>query len=208
MAAPITHIVLTEKVFDKHFSDKNRKDFCIGTVFSDIRHLKVVDRKRTHSPLQEVSLKDVIQEKNSFTAGLKFHSLVDDFRERFIKSKDIYSLIPESKYKTPILKLLEDELNYDKVKDWNKIVTFFDDILPEELDFNIKEKNIRKWHDILQRYFSKKPNKESIEMIAIDLPFPKEVQKEIINLVKQIRPNKEIKQATKEFYNNFESSLS
>ena len=204
MAAPITHIALTEKVFNKYFSDKSRKDFYIGTVFSDIRHLGVVDRKSTHFPLQEVDLKDVIQEENSFTAGLKFHSLIDDFKERFIKSKNIYSLIPESEYKTPAFKLLEDELNYDRVKDWNKVITFFDDILSEELDFNIKERDIKKWHDILQRYFSKKPN---IEMIVIDLQFSEEVQKEIINLVKEIRPSKKIRQAIEEFYNNFESSL-
>jgi len=198
VAAPITHIALTEKVFNKYFSDKSRKDFYIGTVFSDIRHLGVVDRKSTHFPLQEVDLKDVIQEENSFTAGLKFHSLIDDFKERFIKSKNIYSLIPESKYKPQALKLLEDELNY------NKVITFFDDILSEELDFDIKEEDIKKWHDILQRYFSKKPN---IEMIVIDLQFSEEVQKEIINLVKEIRPSKKIRQAIEEFYNNFESSL-
>lgn len=207
MAAPITHIVLTEKVFNKYFSNKNRRDFYIGTVFPDIRYLGVVDRKNTHFPFQEVDLKDVIREKNSFITGLKFHSLVDDFRERFIKSKNIYSLIPESEYKSQTLKFLEDELNYNKVKDWNKIITFFDDILSEELDFDIKKENIEKWHNILQGYLSKKPNKESVEMIAIDLQFPKEAQKEIINLVEQIRPNKEIRQAIEEFYNNFESFL-
>ena len=207
MAAPITHIALTEKVFNKHFSNKNRRDFYIGTVFPDIRYLGVVDRKNTHFPFQEVDLKDVIQEKNSFITGLKFHSLVDDFRERFIKSKNIYSLIPESEYKSQTLKFLEDELNYNKVKDWNKIITFFDNILSEELDFDIKKENIKKWHNILQGYLSKKPNKESMEMIAIDLQFPKEAQKGIINLVEQIRPNKEIRQAIEEFYNNFESFL-
>jgi len=207
VAAPITHIVLTEKIFNKHFSNKNRRDFYIGTVFPDIRYLGVVDRKNTHFPFQEVDLKDVIQEKNSFITGLKFHSLVDDFRERFIKSKNIYSLIPESEYKSQTLKFLEDELNYNKVKDWNKIITFFDDILSEELDFDIKKENIKKWHNILQGYLSKKPNKESMEMIAIDLQFPKEAQKGIINLVEQIRPNKEIRQAIEEFYNNFESFL-
>ncbi|MDP2932964.1 MAG: hypothetical protein Q8N81_02425, partial [bacterium] len=118
MAAPITHIVLAEKVFNKYFSDKKRKDFYVGTIFSDIRYLGAIDRKSTHSPLRELNLKDVKEEQNSFTAGLKFHSLVDDIRERFIESKNIHSMIPESKHKTQILKLLEDELYYNKINNW------------------------------------------------------------------------------------------
>ena len=48
MAAPITHIALTEKIFDKFFKNKTRKDFFIGTSFPDIRYLKVIDRDKTH----------------------------------------------------------------------------------------------------------------------------------------------------------------
>lgn len=207
MAAPITHIVLTEKVFDKFFSDKKRQDFYIGTVFSDIRHLEVVDRKSTHFPLQELKLEDVKKEQNSFTAGLKFHSLVDDVREKFIESKNVYSLIPESKYKTQVLKLLEDELYYDKVKNWVEFVNFLDDILPEETSFNIQERDIKKWHEILQKYFSHKPDKEIRKNLAKELNFSEEGQKEIVNFVEEIRSSERIKQIIEEFYNNFESFL-
>lgn len=48
MATPITHIVLTEKVFEKFFKDKTRKDFFIGTSFPDIKYLKVIDRDKSH----------------------------------------------------------------------------------------------------------------------------------------------------------------
>lgn len=207
MAAPITHIVLTEKVFDKFFQDKNRKDFYIGTVFSDIRHLGVIDRKSTHFPLSSLNIKDIREGKNSFTAGLKFHSLVDDIRERFVESKNIYSLIPESKYKTQILKLLEDELYYDKIKNWDKVISFFDDILPEELSFDIQGEGIKRWHKILQKYFFRKPDKKVEEWLAIEMSFSKEAQNEIINLVEEIRPSKKIAQTIEEFYNNFEEFL-
>jgi len=207
MAAPITHIVLTEKVFNKHFSDKKRKDFYIGTVFSDIRHLGVVDRKSTHFLLQELELEDIKKEQNSFTSGLKLHSLVDDIRERFIESKNVYSLIPESKYKTQILKLLEDGLYYDKVNNWKEFIKFLDNILAEELSFNIQEKDIRRWHNILQNYFSKKPDKQVRENLAKELNFSEEGQREIVNLVEQIKSNEKIKQIIEEFYNNFESFL-
>ncbi|OGZ32620.1 MAG: hypothetical protein A2V69_00870 [Candidatus Portnoybacteria bacterium RBG_13_40_8] len=207
MAAPITHMVLTEKVFDKFFSDKKRKDFYIGTVFSDIGYLGVVDRQSTHFPLQELKLEDVKKEQNSFTAGLKFHSLVDDIRERFIESKNLYSLIPESKYKTQILKLLEDELYYDKISNWDEFIKFLEDILPEERSFNIKEDDIKKWHNILQNYFSRKPDKQVRKGLAKELNFSEEGQNEIVNLVEQTRLNEKIGQIIEEFHNNFESFL-
>src|SRR4030042_2807841 len=207
MAAPITHMVLTEKVFDKFFSDKKRKDFYIGTVFSDIGYLEVVDRQSTHFPLQELKLEDVKKEQNSFTAGLKFHSLVDDIRERFIESKNLYSLIPESKYKTQILKLLEDELYYDKISNWDEFIKFLEDILPEERSFNIKEDDIKKWHNILQNYFSRKPDKQVRKGLAKELNFSEEGQNEIVNLVEQTRLNEKIGQIIEEFHNNFESFL-
>jgi len=207
MAAPITHIVLTDKVFNKFFHNKDRKDFFIGTVFPDIRYITNIDRLRTHFSLRSVDLNHINKEKDSFLAGLRFHSLVDDVRERFIRSKNVYSLIPESKYKTQALKILEDKLYYDKVDNWNEIIDFFDKILPEELDFNIKEQDIKKWHGILQRYFSKKPDKDSMEVFARDLNFSEEIQEEITNLIEKIRTDKKIKQASEEFYNNFESFI-
>jgi len=207
MAAPITHIVLTEEVFNKHFSDKDRKDFYIGTVFPDIRYLGVIGRDKTHFSLQELNLEDVKKEQNSFTAGFKFHSLVDDIREGFVESRDVYSLIPESSHKIQALKILEDELYYGKVNNWKQFISFLDNILPEELSFNIQKKDIKRWHNILQDYFSQKPDKQTIENFAKALNFSEESQKEVVGLMGQIRPSDKIRQAIEEFYNNFESFL-
>jgi len=46
MAAYITHIVLTDKIFDKHFSNKNKAEFYIGTSFPDIRYLGVIKKRK------------------------------------------------------------------------------------------------------------------------------------------------------------------
>ncbi|MBU2564135.1 hypothetical protein KKA23_00925 [Patescibacteria group bacterium] len=207
MATPITHIVLTEKVFNKYFSDKNKEDFYIGTIFPDIRYLGVIDRDKTHFPLKCLKLEDIKKEQNSFIAGLKFHSLIDDIREKFVKSKDIYLLIPESKYKIQTLKILEDELYYNKVNNWKQFINFLDNILPEELSFNIKEKDIGRWHNILQDYFSQKPDKQTIWNFANGLNFSEESKNEIIDLIKQIRLNDKIKHVIEEFYNNFDKLL-
>ena len=62
MAAPITHIVLTNKIFNKYFSNKEKGDFFIGASFPDIRYLKVIKREKTHFnniTLNEIKLERV-----------------------------------------------------------------------------------------------------------------------------------------------------
>ena len=81
MAAPITHIVLTDKIFQNHFKDKNKADFYTGTVFPDIRYLGVIDRNKTH--FKNLKISDVKKE-TSFWAGFKFHSFLDEAREKFL----------------------------------------------------------------------------------------------------------------------------
>lgn len=84
MAAPITHVVLTAKIFDNFFQDKVKKDFFIGTLFPDIRYLKVIDRDQTH--FSNLSISD-LKTEDSFLAGMKFHSMIDVVREKFILMK-------------------------------------------------------------------------------------------------------------------------
>lgn len=202
MAAPITHIVFTDKVFDKFFSDKKRKDFFIGTVFPDIRYLKVIDRRAAHFPFGNVTIKDVEKEENSFRAGLKFHSLVDDVREKYIRTKDVYSFCPNLKYKKEALKLFEDELHYDKINNWTDIINFLDEVLAEESLFNIQEKDIKKWHKILQDYFYRKPDREIREKFGRGLGFSKDAIEEIDDFINQAESNDRIKQTIEELYNN------
>lgn len=201
MATPITHIALTDKVFDKHFQDKNKKDFFIGTSFPDIGFLKVINREKTHFLNIRI---DGLKNKASFEAGLKFHSLLDKVREEFIVSKNVYPLYPQSEYITKSLKFLEDELLYDKIDDRDTFINFMDEILSEELSFNISEKAIQKWHKILQGYLSQKPNDYIREKFMIEIGFSKDVVNGMNNLLNQIRFNKKINQIIEELYNNFE----
>ena len=131
MAAPITHIALTEKIFDKFFKDKIRKDFFIGTSFPDIRYLKVIDRDKTHYDGLSVS---GLKNDESFSAGVKFHSILDHVREKYIVENDIYSLCPDSKYITQSLKILEDEIFYRHIKDWTVYIGYLNEILQAEND--------------------------------------------------------------------------
>lgn len=116
MANQITHIVLAEKLSDRLFSIFDREAFLIGTVFPDIRYLKVIERDKTH--FKGLSFQDILDEKNSFIAGMKYHSLVDEVREKYMIENGVYTFIPPSKYITQALKIFEDEVLYQNVLDW------------------------------------------------------------------------------------------
>ncbi len=205
MPGPITHIALTDKVFNKYFKDKNKKDFFIGTSFPDIRYLKIIKREKTHFP--EVKLNQ-LKDKNSFEAGFKFHSLVDIIVEEFTQAEDIYSLLPRSNQPGHYpISFLEDELFYNKMDNWDEIIGFLDNVLPEELAFDISGQAIRKWHQILQDYFSQKPNNGIRTKLMMELGFTEEAIRETNNLLKQIGGNQKINQFIERLYNNFELLL-
>ncbi len=77
MATPITHVVLTDKIYNKFFSDKNKKEFFIGTLLPDIRYLKVIERNKTH--FENLAISD-LKDDDSFLSGMKFHSILDKTR--------------------------------------------------------------------------------------------------------------------------------
>lgn len=204
MAAPITHIVFTDKVFNKFFPDKKREDFFIGTIFPDIRYFGIIGRNNSH--FKGLKIND-LKNENSFSAGLKFHSLLDEIRLNFIKSRNFYSLCPDLEHKIEALKLLEDELHYDKIKEWGEFVGFLNKILPEELDFGIKKEDIKRWHKIHQNYFSKKPDDKSREQVCQKLGFSKDEIDKMNNFIDKEKSNIGLKLLIEELYNDFEKFL-
>ena len=203
MAAPITHIVLTQKIFNKFFKDKIRKDFFIGSCFPDIRYLKVIDRGKTH--FEHTALNGLKQD-NSFSAGVKFHSILDVVREKFITENNIYPLCPKSKYVTESLKILEDQIYYPYISNWGEYIDYLNEILPDELSFGITKIDIEKWHSLLQRYFSRQPDIESVKS-TIGIGFSKKAVSIMNNNVEKMRVNKKIINIIKNLYKNLDSLL-
>lgn len=206
MAAPITHIVLTDKVFDKYFKGKNKKDFFIGATFPDIRYLANIKREITH----QESDSQLPKEENSFKAGMRFHSLIDEIWNKFVRPNGNFVLYPKLKNSVngiTSFKLLEDELLYEKIGNWKKYIKFFDEILSDELLFNTPEKKIEKWHKILQKYFSRRPNDSDREAFIKGLGFSKEIADEMNYNVDLMKNNQRTVQAIMELYNNFELIL-
>ena len=204
MAAPITHIVLTQKVFDNFFKDKIRKDFFIGTSFPDIRYLKVIDRNKTH--YNSLSISDLGNDE-SFSAGVKFHSILDHAREKFIVENDTYSLCPESKYITQSLKILEDEIFYQHVKDWTVYAEYLNEILQVERDYGIAEKDLKKWHSLLQQYFQQQPDNDAVRNFTLGIGFTEEIADEINQNIDLMRANKKIINIIENLYKNFDSLI-
>lgn len=204
MAAPITHIVLADKVYKKYFSDKNKQEFFVGTSLPDIRYLKVVERDTTHH--KNVSLKDILN-INSFDAGLMFHSLVDEVREKYMKSNEYYSLYPNSNLLTQASKVFEDRVLYNRVFNWTEIVGYFNKQYKNELDLGIKSGDIERWHQLLKKYFVSKPTDKDAIAFANGMGFPLVRAEEIIAVI-QNADTKKAKQIILKFYNNFEKLLS
>lgn len=203
MAGPITHIVLTIKVFSRFFKDKDLQKFVVGTSLPDIRYLGLIDRDKTH--FKNITLHE-IQDLDSFEAGLKFHSLVDRVREAYMVENDYYSLFPESKVTTQAPKLLEDRILYEKITDWKSIIGYFDKVYEEETQLVKSEDYVKKWHKFLADHFSDKPDDKKNIDLTTALGFPKE-QGEEINRVMHNCQLEKAEQVINGFYDDFEQLL-
>lgn len=204
MAAPITHIVLAEKVFNNHFSNLSKDKFLVGTSFPDVRYLRVIKREQTHP--KDFTLSE-IKSADSFKAGLLFHCLVDTARENYMLKNDIYSLMPASKLITQTLKLLEDELFYDRLDNWNLISFYFDKVLSEELEYPVKGVDVLKWHKLLQNYFAQKPNRETRKVLFENIYFDEENIQEVEDNLAIIKNNEKVLEIIDSFYKDFDKLL-
>lgn len=203
MAAPITHIVLAEKVYEKYFSDKGKREFFVGTSLPDIRYLGVVDRDKTH--FKNVSLRNC-RALNSFSAGLMFHSLVDEVRENFMRKNNYYSFFKKSELLTQASKVFEDRVLYNKLDSWPEVISYFDEPLKGELDQGIKKIDVARWHQLLKKYFAREPKDEDTITFTLGMGFPLERAKEIINVINDA-DNDKARKAVLDLYNTFEKLI-
>ena len=199
MASQITHIPYGEKVLSLFLKDKqvDERKFYIGTVFPDIRYLKVIDRDKTH--IDNPSIEGLKEVTNSFELGIYTHALVDQERERVIGKLSFYKIIPNDSITTYAAKFLEDEITYPLFKDWPKVVSFFDDILEEEIRLVPKEA-AAKWHKMLQDYFESPPDKTSVTRLAVTLGFENKLIQAATNRVEELRGNPKAMEIIKTTY--------
>lgn len=205
MANQITHIVLAEKMSDELFKKFDKEDFLVGTVFPDIRYLKIIEREKTH--FNGLSFKDILDEQNSFTAGLKYHSLVDELREKYIIEKGIYSLVPDSKFITQALKIYEDEILYSKVSDWDEVIRFLDKVLPEETELTAQSDGVQRWHSLMQEYFKESPTDISRKSFVLGLGYSEDIAIEVNKLVDHMRQISKVREIILDLYESWDFLL-
>lgn len=200
MAAPITHIILAEKVFDRYFSGFSKEKFFVGTSFPDIRYLCGINRGETH--FVNPSPED-IKNADDVKAGMIFHSFVDEKREAFMQANGVYQLIPRTISYIQALKFLEDEVLYDRISDWPLIASFMDTITPEESKYPIKQEDIARWHKVLKFYFLQKPDIEIRKKLLKEIDFSDENILQIEENIAEMRDNGSLAGIIRAFYNNF-----
>ena len=204
MAATITHFVLADKVFDKFFSHLKKDEFFIGNIFPDIRYIGVIDREKTHS--DDVIMENIVK-GDPFKAGAEFHQLTDKVEAKFANDNGVYSLFPHLEYATQSLKLFSDDILYPIIKNWQEYAAFFKKILPQEQKFGIADKDILKWHRMVQKYISKKPNPETRTELIKGTVMPFQSASTVNNNIEVIKKYEKMKKVILNFYNKFEILL-
>jgi hypothetical protein len=156
MAAPIAHIFCALFLLNSGAIEVNNKsDFIVGTSFPDIRYLGVINRAQTHE--ENITWSAVKNASTSFEQGRLLHSLLDEEREKFIVHYNLYDCVPDSRFRTQILKFYEDMLLYETINNWPEIADCFDTIVSEERAYSIKENDLLLWHNLLKQYVSRNP---------------------------------------------------
>lgn len=204
MATPITHFILSEKIFEKKFKLYNKKDFLLWTILPDIRYLGVIKREESHFIYH--SLEDIQKIKTSSSAWIRFHSLLDIKREENIIKKWIYNLIWKDFYTITALKLLEDTILYNKLN-IAEYLNYFDIWFNEKVELNIKNEEINKWNIWIKKYFSSKPSNESIKEFSKFINLNTETADKIINRLCDLKNERFLIEYTEDLYDNFDSII-
>ncbi len=159
-AAPVVHAYCAEMYFTycrPNYSLKQREAFMRGTLFPDIRYIASISRTETHT--KNVTLEEVTSSKNPFTAGMLFHSYIDEQREALAQQVGIYDHLTNipKRHKAALLKIIEDQLIYAKlnVPMVRKALRTFS---AEERQHKVKIPTIMLWHRLLTNYLKQSPD--------------------------------------------------
>ncbi len=199
MASQITHIPYGRKIKDLFLYDRkiNERKFYIGTVFPDIRYLGSIDRKETH--WENLQIEELDKIENDFKLGMYVHSLVDIERNKVLRRLNMKELVPQKPMVTSVLKILEDIVVYPLVDDWGEIISYFDQVIAEELRYVNKEKVIN-WHQKLKEYFSQPPSLKSISDFLDNLILTERQKERAAELFKEMEKDDEIKRLLGQVY--------
>jgi hypothetical protein len=184
---PIAHVIYAKKYLDRHPA-MNADHFLLGTLLPDVRRVTdEVKRKDTHMVYPELDLE--FDELSSFEAGYRFHLWCDMRREDILNKYDFYSL-KNTNAIDPTNKLIEDELVYDKYKNWEKLCWILNNPPEIKTKLSVSRGTIERWYAIVAKYFEKKPDEKSTRAFLWKQRKLRGQVDEIIDSTKKLRENK------------------
>ncbi len=152
MAGPVGHVVCALALLKSGAVDiADRDAFLAGTNFPDIRYITNIERATTHK-MEGDGIGYVLSAPTSFEAGRRFHVFVDHEREKHMLKSQAYRFIKSGPLKTQMLKIVEDHIMFDKLKNNFDEKEIFGRIYADEQTFNVKDADISTWHLILRTY--------------------------------------------------------
>ncbi len=155
MAGPVLHALLAQTFLDTlPYSQEERESFLRGTLLPDIRYMVHIPRSATH--VYKTTL-DAVKKADPFSAGVLFHSFVDEERKKMAQEENILSLFdaPVHKKDMPhLLKIIEDDLAYDQLRK-DEVLHALKTAEPFQ-DLSIDK--IRAWQLLLSDYLKQPPH--------------------------------------------------
>lgn len=204
MAIHITHIILTELVYEDLFQDCSKKDFTLGTLLPDIRYLdKTIPREQFH--IKNISLKTVLSLNDCFQKWFYFHSLLDQLRDEFYISRGIYVFGWDENF-IMALKLLEDQYFYGKIKNRDEYIKFFDDIPYKNIP-NIQKEIVDKWYMMIKNWILRKPDDTARRAFQSELWLPENYTNKINSIIDKLQKDKKIIKLMDELYTSFKDMI-
>jgi hypothetical protein len=186
MASQIAHVIYAQKYLEKN-PRKGAEFFILGTLFPDLRRVaKGLARKDTHMRFEKIDLD--FEGMDLFDAGWKFHAWCDMRREEILNKYGFYSL-RGAKAIDPTAKLVEDELVYDKYKNWEKLRYVLNNPPIIKTSLDVSQETIEHWYAILAKYFQKKPEDKTMKIFLSKQSSLKGEIAEIIDGVRKLREN-------------------
>jgi hypothetical protein len=156
MAASITHVAITQRLYQKCFADRDPAALFVGTTFPDIRKLAGLRREQTHRYDGTVA---ELKTADDFMAGVRLHWLVDETHSQITKSSRVERYFKLPPYPTlTAIKYIEDELAYNWVEDWDRIIAYYNSYFDAENKIGAAPAQLETWHHLLQQYFSQPPS--------------------------------------------------
>ena len=150
------------------------------------RVAKGMARKDTHMRFEKIDLD--FEGMDLFDAGWKFHLWCDMRREEILNKYNFYTL-RGAKAIDPTAKLVEDELVYDKYKNWEKLIFILNNPPIVKTSLDVSQETIEHWYAILAKYFQKKPDDKTMKIFLSKQSSLKGEIAEIIDGVRKLREN-------------------